>query len=130
MWLIEGERKRCDRHQATFSKLDVCPECTTDPGSEIDFAEPEIVDHAAIADATWCRERRDALLAFALRMTMAVSDRKSKARIEYSTIAKIYDAALTYHRAAVESAQTRRDRNHDRWLVKQCRDLARRGIAS
>jgi hypothetical protein len=130
MWVIEGDRKRCERHKTTFSKLDVCPACTADPGPEIDFAEPEVADPVAVADETWCRDKRDELLAFAQRMTTSVSERESKARIEYSTIAKIYDTALKYHRAAVEAAQTRGDRNHDRWLVKQCRELARRGIAN
>jgi hypothetical protein len=129
-WITEGDHKRCLRHSLTFAKKDVCPGCITDPPPALDQAEPELVDQAAVDDEQWLRARRDELLAFATQMTKTIDGTKTRARIQFSTLAKVYDTALKYHRAAADERRARAEHSHDRWLVKQCRELARRGVAN
>jgi len=129
MWTLKDDQLHCARHDQTFDKGKVCSGCIDDPGPEPDDEEPVALDPEAIRDEQWCRDRRDAMIAIAEGMTMSASDRKSKARIEYSTVAKIYDTALKYHRAACEERRLRAETAHDRWLVKQYRELAMRGAS-
>lgn len=42
-----------------------------------------------------------------------------------ATVAKLADTALKFHRAAVDERRRRGEHDHERWLVRQCRELAR-----
>jgi hypothetical protein len=129
-WIIEGDHKRCTRHGTTFGKVDVCPACIGDPGPALEPDQARAADPAALEDERWLRDRRDELLEVARKMTTSATARKSKARVEYSTVAKVYDTALKYHRAAAEERRARGEHDHERWLIKQCRELARRGASN
>lgn len=153
---IEGDRQRCQRHDTTFSKLDECPACGDDPGAAIAQASSaeEAHDPAAIADEQWCRDQRDMLITAAKDAagqqgapapTEPGTDGEErsgwfcwrgrwrqldppKADVGLSTVAKLADTALKYHRAAVEERRRRGEHEHDRWLVKQARLLKQSGV--
>lgn len=134
MWLPVGDdQQRCERHPdaGAFRKLDPCPGCLTDPGPALEQAQAEVVDAAALADEEWCRAQRDALIKLAGDFASERADREAKDRIGYSTVAKLYDTALKFHRAAADERRRRGEHDHERWLVKQCRELARgRGVSN
>jgi hypothetical protein len=127
-WELVGDQMRCNRHPdaGLFPKLDVCPGCIQDPeaGGPIETAAPQTLDPAALGDEQWCREQRDALIALAEDLTKVRDDKGAKDRVGYSTVAKLYDTALKFHRAAADERRRRGEHDHERWLVKQCRELA------
>jgi hypothetical protein len=155
---IEGDRKLCDRHDVTFGKKETCPACRTDPGAALEPSEEADADPEALADEKWCRDRRDAITTLAETLSAQRSqlraaeppkepgqegeerdgwffwrgewraaDAKDK-DVGYSTVAKLYDTALKFHRAAVEERRARGERNHDRWLVRRARELKQLGV--
>ncbi len=44
-------------------------------------------------------------------------------RAGYSTVAKLYDTALKYHRAATEERRARNDKEHELFLIDQHRRM-------
>lgn len=130
-WIIKADgSKLCDRHNVTFSKRDVCSHCITDPGAATETEIAESNDQGALEDEQWFRDKADQLWGFVEKMCGSASDEKKKNRVEYSTIAKVADTACKFMRAAVEERRRRDEHRHDRWLVKQCRELARRGVTN
>jgi hypothetical protein len=131
-WILVGDQKHCKRHPEVgpFSKLDVCPRCIDDPGPAIERSEPERIDAESIADEKWFSDRAEQLWGYVAALTTAADGLPKKSRIQYSTIAKVADTALKFKRAAVEERRRRGEHDHERWLVKQCRELARRGVAN
>jgi hypothetical protein len=156
-WRVEGDHGICDRHTTRFPKGQSCPGCIADPGPRVEPAEHDEVDPSALADERWCRDRRDAVTALAetlsgQRARPRTADppgdpgqdgeerdgwfywrgqwRRSdpKEEIGFSTVAKLYDTALKFHRAAVEERRARGDKDHDRWLVKRARELKQLGV--
>jgi hypothetical protein len=156
-WRVEGDFTICDRHATRVPKGQSCPACITDPGPQEAQAERDDSDPAALADERWCRDRRDAVTALAEsisghRARPRTADppaelgkegeerdgwfcwrgewRRSdpKEDVGYSTVAKLYDTALKFHRAAVEERRARGDKDHDRWLVRRARELKQLGV--
>lgn len=129
-WIFEGDQGRCLRHGSTFRKGDVCTACVADPGPPADHAEPERIDEASIADEQWFRDRAQLLWGYVEDLTTAKDGLPKKSRIQYATIAKVADTALKFQRAAVEERRRRGEHAHERWLVKKCQELARRGVTN
>lgn len=157
-WVLEGDHQRCERHDTTFTKLDCCPACENDPGPAAQQAELEVLDPDAAADEQWCRDQRDVLMAaardaagqqgqvteqptepgaadgeeqggwFFWRGKWRPVDPPKGADVGLSTVAKLADTALKFHRAAVDERRRRGERDHDRWLVKQARQLKQIGV--
>lgn len=127
--------------------------CDAGPPSE--QTDEEAHDPAAIADEQWCREQRDMLITAAKDAagqqgspapTEPGADGEERAGwfcwrgkwrqlappkgadVGLSTVAKLADTALKYHRAAVEERRRRGEHDHDRWLVKQARLLKQSGV--
>lgn len=112
---------RCQLHGVEFSPVETCPH-GPDCG-ELDTHHAAEHDQAALEDEGWCRRQRDKLIAIADEMADGREEREAIDRVGYSTLAKIYDTALKYHRAAMEERVRRGDKEHDRWLVEQNRIL-------
>lgn len=158
---IGGDQQHCDRHGVTFRKSQVCGACVTDPGPPPEQVKAETADPASTADEQWCREQRDMLIAIAVDSSAlaAAPARTPRAPAEPgkdgderdgwffwrghwrpldvaivaspATVAKLADTALKFHRAAVDERRRRGEHDHERWLVKQCRELARgRGVSN
>jgi len=157
-WRVEGDHTICDRHGNRFAKGQTCPGCIADPGQRVEQAERDEADPAALADEQWCRERRDAVTALAETLSgqraqprtaepPAEPGREGEERggwfywrgewrradpkdkdVGYSTVAKLYDTALKFHRAAVEERRARGEKDHDRWLVRRARELKQLGV--
>lgn len=113
----------------TFGPLETCADClalvTPDSGAPAEMP----VNPAAHADELWCRAQRDALIALAVEMTVGRDEREAVDRVGYSTVAKIYEVALKFHRAAMDERVRRDDKEHARWLVEQARILKGLGKA-
>jgi hypothetical protein len=129
-WIFDGDQGRCLRHDTTFRKGDVCVACVADPGPQPGQAEPEQIDDASIADEKWFRDRAEQLWGYVASLTTAADGLPKKSRIQYATIAKVADTALKFQRAAVEERRRRGEHSHERWLVKKCQELARRGVTN
>lgn len=87
------------------------------------------VSQAAATDEQWCRAQRDALIEIAEEMTTGREEREAVDRVGYSTVAKIYEVALKFHRCAMEERVRRDDKEHAKWLVEQARILKGMGKA-
>ena len=126
-WVQEPDGKtRCALHDRVFAAgLETCPDCTSTPNSiVIEHAAAPPVETEAIGDETWCRDARDRLT----ELAKAQANKRGKgaaAGIGYAI--KLYEAALKFHRTAMEERTRRKDRDHDRWLVAQHRELQLRG---
>lgn len=125
MWTLVDGVPFCPEHGKSFGSTEVCPECPTRVTVvESNDAAPD--DPQAHADEAWCREQRDRLVDLAIRMAEQRDEREAIDRVGYSTVAKLYDTALKFHRAAVEECHRRGDRQHEIWLVEQHRRLKER----
>ena len=90
------------------------------------------VDVLDIEDAQFCCDRRDELIGLAQDQQERREDAEAQDRIGAATIAKLYDTALKWHRAAREIRDRRREIEHDRILIEHEREMAglgRRGAA-
>lgn len=124
MWTrLDDGRYLCADHGETFGATGSCPH----PAHAVVAVEaadtPAPEDPQVIADEHWCREQRDRLVDLAVEMADARDERGAIDRVGYSTVAKLYDSALKFHRAAVEERHRKNDREHEIWLVDQHRKL-------
>lgn len=86
-------------------------------------------DESARADEDLCRTVRDEILAIARSYSDERDDNESKDRVGWSTVAKLYDTALKWHRAATDERQKRGDKEFAEWLVEEKRRLLGRGAS-
>jgi aspartyl/asparaginyl beta-hydroxylase (cupin superfamily) len=80
-------------------------------------------------DETLCRTIRDEILELARGYKDQREENESKDRIGFSTVAKLYDCALKWHRAAVEERTKQGDKDFAAWLVEEKRRLLDRGAS-
>lgn len=123
---VDG-RQRCPDHGHTFSSIEYCPDCPI--GSDVEAAPERPAETGADADASLCRTVRDEILAVARSYSDERDDNESKDRIGWSTVAKLYDCALKWHRAAMEERMKREDKDFAAWLVEEKRRLLDRGAS-
>jgi hypothetical protein len=120
-------QQRCPEHGRTFSAIEYCPECPVVADVETPADRPS--EAQADADASLCRTVRDEILAVARSYSDERDDNESKDRIGWSTVAKLYDCALKWHRAAMEERMKREDKDFAAWLVEEKRRLLDRGAS-
>lgn len=87
-------------------------------------AELELLLGRSRERETWCIEQRDKLIALADGQQERRDDAEGQDRIGAATIAKIYDTALKYDRAAAAELAKQFEAAHDRMLVANERDMA------
>lgn len=124
MWtLLPSGKYHCADHDQAFGKAESCSHSdhAVIAVDSVDADAPE--DPQVAADESWCRTQRDSLIALAVEMAEARDERGAIDRVGYSTVAKLYDSALKFHRAAVEERHRKNDREHEIWLVEQHRKL-------
>lgn len=90
----------------------------------------ETVDEQDCADEAFCRAQRDKLIAIADGQEERREEAEGQDRIGAATIAKLYDTALKWHRAAREVRNARRELEHDRELMGHEREMATSGRRS
>lgn len=120
-------RERCLEHGHVFGALDSCPDCTSATGGPVESARPS--ESEAVADESLCRAVRDEILELARGYKDQREESESKDRIGFSTVAKLYDCALKWHRAAMEERTKRGDKDFAAWLVEEKRRLLDRGAS-
>ena len=120
-------QQRCPDHGHVFSAIEYCPSCPVIGDVETPADRPSESD--AHADAALCRAVRDEILAVARSYKDDRDDNESKDRIGWSTVAKLYDCALKWHRAAMEERMKREDKDFAAWLVEEKRRLLDRGAS-
>lgn len=106
------------------ARADLPPAPTTEREPDISVADLE--------DAEFCCARRDELIDIARGQQERREDNESQDRIGAATIAKLYDTALKWHRAAREIRDRRREIEHDRMLIEHEQAMTtagRRGAA-
>lgn len=118
---------RCTEHGHTFDALGSCPDCVFGEDSAATPERPS--EHEATADEQLCRTIRDEILELARSYKEQREENDSKDRIGFSTVAKLYDCALKWHRAATEERTKRGDKDFAAWLVEEKRRLLNRGAA-
>ncbi len=101
---------------------------------EADTSAPVVIaDHErpnreqADADQQLCRAVRDEILEIARGYKDQREENKSKDRIGFSTVAKLFDCALKWHRAAMEERVKKGDEDFAAWIVEEKRRLLNRG---
>lgn len=114
---------QCATHGETFGSTGTCPHPDHDVAAseESDAAAPE--DPQARSDESWCRSQRDKLIELANGLAEERDEHGMISRVGYSTVAKLYDSALKFHRAAVEERHRESDKAHEIWLVDQHRKM-------
>lgn len=117
----------CAEHGQTFGSLGYCPSCDAGGGTEASNDRPERTQ--ADADQSLCRVVRDEILELARSYKEQREENESKDRIGFSTVAKLYDCALKWHRAATEERVKRGDEDFAAWLVEEKRRLLNRGAS-
>jgi hypothetical protein len=117
---------QCADHGETFGATGTCPhpDHAVASHAELDVDAPS--DPQVAIDEAWCRAQRDAVVELAKQMADERDERGAIDRAGYSTVAKLYDTALKFHRAAVEERHRRGDKEHDIWLVNEHRRLKER----
>lgn len=113
-WKPRGDRLICERHdpdgKAPFERTEVCGACLTDPGP-VPVAElekpPPPPPKGCLSSEQHERGLTD-LAKFAEDQARKLC--KGKARINYSTAAKLFDVAIKATRAAAEFTSTRERR--------------------
>jgi len=124
-WVREDDGQTyCGLHDHRFvAGIATCPGCDSDPldSTTLDDAQP--VDAVALADEAWCRTERDYLTKLAHELEEERDEHGLRSRMGFSTVAKVMDTALKYHRAAVEDRVRRGDIEHDRYLAAEVRRL-------
>jgi hypothetical protein len=120
----DGQR-HCTEHGHTFGALGYCPGCVIGEAVEESNRRPDRVQ--ADADQRLCREVRDEILVIARSYKEQREDNESQDRIGFSTVAKLYDCALKWHRAAMEERIKRGDEDFAAWIVEEKRRLLNRG---
>lgn len=123
----EDGRTRCTEHGHTFGALESCPQCEFGEDAVANAERPS--EEIASADEQLCRSIRDEILELARSYKEQREENESKDRIGFSTVAKLYDCALKWHRAATEERSKRGDRDFAAWLVEERRRLLNRGAA-
>lgn len=76
------------------------------------------------ADAAYCEARRNELVDLAQLQQEKRVENESQDRIGAATVAKLYDTALKWHRAAREIRDRRREIEHDEMLIAHEREMA------
>jgi aspartyl/asparaginyl beta-hydroxylase (cupin superfamily) len=100
----------------------------SDAAYNVETAPPEQPSRAqADEDQILCRSIRDEILEIARSYKDQRQENESKDRIGFSTVAKLYDCALKWHRAAMEERMKRGDEEFATWLVEEKRRLLNRG---
>lgn len=120
-------QQRCPTHGHTFGALEYCPACPIGGGEVADVTRPS--EAVARADEDLCRVVRDEILVVARQLQEQRDDREAIDRVGYSTVAKLYDTALKWHRAATDERARRGDREFATWLVEEKRRLLDRGAS-
>lgn len=90
--------------------------------------EERTVDALDIEDAEFCCKRRDELIEIARGQQDRREENESQDRIGAATVAKLYDTALKWHRAAREIRDRRREIEHDRMLIEHELEMSSRGF--
>ena len=90
--------------------------------------QEQTVDALDIEDAEFCCARRDELIELAQGQQERREENESQDRIGAATIAKLYDTALKWHRAAREIRDRRREIEHDRMLIAHELEMSSRGF--
>jgi uncharacterized Zn finger protein (UPF0148 family) len=117
----------CPEHGKTFGPLGYCPSCDAGGGTEAANDKPGRAQ--AEADQSLCRTVRDEILTVARSYADERDENDSKDRIGWSTVAKLYDCALKWHRAAMEERLKRDDENFAAWIMEEKRRLLNRGAS-
>lgn len=120
-------RQHCPDHGHTFGSLGYCPDCEIGGAVEVSNVRPDRVQ--ADADQTLCRTVRDEILEIARSYKDQREENESKDRVGFSTVAKLYDCALKWHRAAMEERIKRGDEDFAAWIVEEKRRLLNRGAS-
>lgn len=76
------------------------------------------------AHEAFCLEQRDKLIAIADGQQQRRDDAEGQDRIGAATIAKLYDTALKWDRAATEERAKQFEAMHDRMLIANEREMA------
>ena len=116
---------RCSEHGQTFGPLGYCSGCDIGGGTDVVNARPDRT--AAEADMLLCPEVRDEILEIARSYKDQREENESKDRIGFSTVAKLFDCALKWHRAAMEERIKKGDEDFASWIVEEKRRLLNRG---
>lgn len=122
-------RNKCPSHGHVFTDVEYCPDCPSGGGEAKTASRPS--EEAAEADEGLCRKVRDEILALA-RGGETTADKNESDTTDgagLSTIAKLYDCALKWHRAAMEERMKRGDKDFAAWLVEEKRRLLDRGAS-
>ncbi len=117
----------CPEHGQTFGPLGYCSGCDSNGATEPTNQRPDRT--AADADQSLCRDVRDEILDIARSYKDQRDESESKDRIGFSTVAKLYDCALKWHRAAMEERVKRGDEDFAAWIVEEKRRLLNRGAS-
>lgn len=96
----------------------------TESEYEIAVRELELVLERSRARESFCVEQRDKLIAIADGQQERREDNESQDRIGAATVAKLYDTALKFDRAAAEERGKQFEAAHDRMLVANEREMA------
>ena len=118
---------RCSAHGQTFGPLGYCSGCDIGGGTDAVNARPDRA--VATEDEGLCRTVRDEILDIARSYKDQRDENESKDRIGFSTVAKLYDCALKWHRAAMEERIKRGDEDFASWIVEEKRRLLNRGAS-
>lgn len=98
----------------------------TEEASEYDRAVAELEEVLARSRAreAFCIKQRDKLIALADDQQERREDAEGQDRIGAATVAKLYDTALKYDRAAAEERMRQFEAAHDRMLTANEREMA------
>jgi hypothetical protein len=122
VWTLVDGKPFCPEHQTSFGSTETCPRCPL-PTQQALTDDPAPDDPQAREDEAWCRRQRDAVITMAEEMIGGREQREAIDRVGYSTVAKLYETALKFHRSAVEERHKRGDKEFEIWLVEQHRRL-------
>lgn len=120
--LADG-RYLCDEHHQTFGATGTCTHDDHARPAEEESETDAPDDPQVKIDESWCRAKRDELVQLARDLAEERDEHGMVSRVGFSTVAKLYDTALKYHRAAVEERHRKNDKEHEVWLVRQHRKM-------
>lgn len=127
-WQQTADGNYCPAHNHKFGALEYCPDCDIG-GSAGDEANPRPDNSVARSDEELARTVRDEILTLARGFQDQREENESKDRVGFSTVAKLYDTALKWHRAATGERGTRDDQDFAAWLVEEKRRMSGGGSA-
>lgn len=122
-WERRGDSQHCKRHSLTFGLTGVCLLCVNDPGAlptsdiETPLPAPPEGCHTSVEHEQWFTELAKSIASTAQGLA------KGRARINYSTAAKLYDVAIKSMRTAVDLTTTRERREWVKHMAREARKL-------